>query len=66
MQKHIDMTDSAQAVLHSLTGTNATPVQISNITGISAEKCQLILTQLVIAGIAEDVTGSGEKFRRCV
>ncbi|HCE0694023.1 TPA: hypothetical protein O7L81_004364 [Escherichia coli] len=32
---------------------------------VSEARCQLILTQLVLAGLAKDNGGYGNKFRRC-
>lgn len=65
MHNHIDMTDSAQAVLHFLPSIWTSPDKISEMTGITPPKCQLILTQLAMAGLVEDLSGGGENFRRC-
>ncbi|WP_338423726.1 hypothetical protein [Pantoea ananatis] len=59
------MTDSAQAVLHFLPSVWTSPDKISEMTGISQPKCQLILTQLAMAGLVEDLTNMSESFRRC-
>ncbi|WP_268952955.1 hypothetical protein [Plesiomonas shigelloides] len=35
------------------------------ITGMTAACCQLILTQLAMAGLVEDAMGEGRYFKRC-
>ena len=66
MLKQQDMTEAAAAVLHFLpTNKWVTPRTMTGITGISEARCQLILTQLVLAGLAKDNGGFGNKFRRC-
>lgn len=65
MINHEDMTDSAQAVLHFLPAKWTSPDKVSEMTGITPPKCQLILTQLAMAGLVEDLSGGGENFRRC-
>ena len=57
MLKQQDMTETAAAVLH--------PRMMTRTTGVSEARCQLILTQLVLAGLAKDNGGYGNKFRRC-
>ncbi|MLN78295.1 hypothetical protein DP238_25575 [Escherichia coli] len=42
-----------------------TPRMMTRTTGVSEARCQLILTQLVLAGLAKDNGGYGNKFRRC-
>ncbi|WP_442836541.1 hypothetical protein [Pantoea ananatis] len=65
MNNHEDMTDSAQAVLHFLPAKWTSTEKVSDMTGITRPRCQLILTQLAMAGLVEDLSGGGEKFRRC-
>lgn len=59
------MTEKAQSVFHFLPEKWATPADVSKVTGITAPQCQMILTQLALAGMAEDFKGRGQKFRRC-
>lgn len=65
MINHKDMSDSAQAVLHFLPDAWTSPDMVSEVTGIAIPRCQLILTQLAMAGLIEDLSGTGERFRRC-
>lgn len=46
-------------------GKLVTSCMMTGFTGISEARCQLILTQLVLAGLAKDDGGFGNKFRRC-
>ncbi|WP_370620445.1 hypothetical protein [Pantoea ananatis] len=65
MINHEDITDSAQVVLHFLPDSWTSPDMVSEVTAITIHRCQLILTQLAMAGLIEDLSGTGEKFRRC-
>ncbi len=66
MLKQQDMTETAAAVLHFLPADKwVTPRMMTRTTGVSEARCQLILTQLVLAGLAKDNGGYGNKFRRC-
>ena len=66
MLKQQDMTEPAAAVLHFLPADKwVTPRMMTRTTGVSEARCQLILTQLVLAGLAKDNGGYGNKFRRC-
>ena len=52
MLKQQDMTETAAAVLHFLpAGKWVTPRMMTRTTGVSEARCQLILTQLVLAGV---------------
>ncbi|MFP1453609.1 hypothetical protein ACLB1N_32840 [Escherichia coli] len=65
MLKQQDMTETATAVLHFLPADKwVTPRIITELTGVSEARCQLILTQLVLAGL-RILGGYGNKFRRC-
>lgn len=61
-----DMTYTAKILYSCLSNTNWKSVEyLANLMRISAGRCQLILTQLVMAGLAvEDI--SGENFKRCL
>ncbi|HBR4491193.1 TrmB family transcriptional regulator [Klebsiella pneumoniae] len=48
-----DMTETARAVFNTLTNEPATAGEIAQNTHLSRECCQLILTQLVMAGLSE-------------
>ncbi|HHF8701612.1 TPA: TrmB family transcriptional regulator [Klebsiella pneumoniae] len=48
-----DMTETARAVFNTLTNEPATVGEIAQNTHLSRECCQLILTQLVMAGLSE-------------
>ncbi|EOX2496509.1 TrmB family transcriptional regulator [Escherichia coli] len=50
MLKQQDMTETARAVFNELSATE--PATVGN-TYLSRERCQLILTQLVMAGLAD-------------
>ncbi|MCX8955813.1 hypothetical protein [Erwinia psidii] len=65
MLKQTPVTENAEAVLHFLPSEWTTPGDISRITGMAMPCCQLILTQLPMAGLAEDKSGEGNQFRRC-
>lgn len=66
MLKQQDMTETAAAVLYFLPADKwVTPRMMTRTTGVSEAQCQLILTQLVLAGLAKDNGGYGNKFRRC-
>ncbi|EKY9459016.1 TPA: hypothetical protein M8I21_004283, partial [Escherichia coli] len=55
MLKQQDMTETAAAVLHFLPADKwVTPRMMTRTTGVSEARCQLILTQLVLAGLAKD------------
>jgi hypothetical protein len=61
-----DMTENAAAVYHFLPSDKWVTVRaMVGITGVSEARCQLILTQLVIAGLAKENGGYGNKFKRC-
>lgn len=54
MQKQQDMTETARVVFNGLSVTEpATVGEIAQNTYLSRERCQLILTQLVMAGLAD-------------
>lgn len=58
MLKQQDMTETAAAVLHFLPADKwVTPRMMTRTTGVSEARCQLILTQLVLAGLAKDNGG---------
>ncbi|WP_249536987.1 hypothetical protein, partial [Escherichia coli] len=58
MLKQQDMTETARVVFNELSATEpATVGEIAQNTYLSRERCQLILTQLVMAG------GGGNPFR---
>ena len=66
MLKQQDMTETAAAVIHFLPADQwVTPRMMTRTTGVSEARCQLILTLLVLAGLAKDNGGYGNKFRRC-
>ncbi|MGL5370807.1 MAG: hypothetical protein ACRDBF_07250 [Plesiomonas shigelloides] len=68
MQNHVDMTVPAHNVYRVLASDSwVAPVDMERITGLTEARCQLILTQLVLAGLAEDISGNGSMyFRRCL
>ncbi len=67
MLKQQDMTETAAAVLHFLPADKwVTPRMMTRTTGVSEARCQLILTQLVLAGLAKDNGGYGNKFSPCL
>ncbi|WP_250145825.1 TrmB family transcriptional regulator [Escherichia coli] len=54
MLKQQDMTETARVVFNELSVTEpATAGEIAQNTYLSRERCQLILTQLVMAGLAD-------------
>ncbi|MCV5948521.1 TrmB family transcriptional regulator, partial [Escherichia coli] len=53
MLKQQDMTETAKVVFNELNGKPATVGEIAQNTYLSRERCQLILTQLVMAGLAD-------------
>ncbi|KFH93735.1 hypothetical protein GR07_19095 [Escherichia coli] len=54
MLKQQDMTEAARVVFNELSVTDpATVREIAQNTYLSRERCQLILTQLVMAGLAD-------------
>ncbi len=54
MLKQQDMTETARVVFNELSATApATVGEIAQNTYLSRERCQLILTQLVMAGLAD-------------
>ena len=62
MLKQQDMTETAAAVLHFLPADKwVTPRMMTRTTGVSEARCQLILTQLVLAGtgINSDAASNG-------
>ena len=65
MLKQQDMTETAKVVFNELSIEPTTAGEIAQNTYLSRERCQLILTQLVLAGLAKDNGGYGNKFRRC-
>ncbi|WP_162287020.1 hypothetical protein [Pantoea stewartii] len=61
-----DMTETAQDLYHFLpTDKWVSPDHMERLTGVSEARCQLILTQMVMAGMAEDKGGFGNSFKRC-
>ncbi|KEM75650.1 hypothetical protein [Escherichia coli] len=50
MLKQLDMTETAKVVFNELSVEPATVGEIAQNTYLSRERCQLILTQLVMAG----------------
>lgn len=48
-----DMTETAKAVFNELSDKPATAGEIAQNTHLTRERCQLILTQLVMAGLSE-------------
>lgn len=48
-----DMTETARAVFNTLSNEPTTAGEIAQNTHLSRECCQLILTQLVMAGLSE-------------
>ncbi|AFJ47200.1 hypothetical protein [Shimwellia blattae] len=60
------MTDVATAVLGFLHARKWTHIDdIARATGFSPARCQLILTQLELASLADNKDGQGMQFRRC-
>ncbi|HHT0524779.1 TPA: TrmB family transcriptional regulator [Klebsiella michiganensis] len=48
-----DMTETARAVFNALSNEPTTAGEIAQNTYLSRERCQLILTQLVMAGLSD-------------
>lgn len=53
MLKQKDMTDTARKVFNELSNEPATVGEIAQNTHLTRERCQLILTQLVMAGLSD-------------
>ncbi len=53
MQNHQDMTETARVVFNELSNEPATVGEIAQNTYLTRERCQLILTQLVMAGLSD-------------
>ncbi|EOA5504126.1 TrmB family transcriptional regulator [Enterobacter hormaechei] len=53
MQNQPYMTEEAKAVFNELSTSPSTAGEIAQNTHLSREKCQLILTQLVMAGLLD-------------
>ncbi len=53
MQNHQDMTETARVVFNELSNKPATVGEIAQNTYLTRERCQLILTQLVMAGLSD-------------
>jgi len=65
MLKQQDMTETANIIYRCLNNENWKSVgYLANLMRISEGRCQLILTQLVMAGLAIEDT-CGENFKRC-
>lgn len=48
-----DMTEAAKSVFNTLCEEPATAGEIAEMTHMTRERCQLILTQLVMAGLSD-------------
>ncbi|OAT17399.1 phage protein [Buttiauxella gaviniae ATCC 51604] len=57
MLKQQDMTKTGKAVFNELNDKPATVGEIAQNTHLTRERCQLILTQLVMAGLSEYQVG---------
>lgn len=53
MPNQQDMTETAKAVLNAISDKPATAGEIAQNTHLTRERCQLILTQLVMAGLSD-------------
>ncbi|HBQ8048217.1 hypothetical protein C3J74_09765 [Klebsiella pneumoniae subsp. pneumoniae] len=53
MLNQMDMTETAKAVFNELSDKPATAGEIAQNTHLSRERCQFILTQLVMAGLSD-------------
>lgn len=53
MLNQLDMTEEAKAVFNELADAPATAGEIAQNTHLTRERCQLILKQLVLAGLSE-------------
>ena len=58
-----DMTETAKAVFNELSDKPATVGEIAQNTHLSRERCQLILTQLVMAGLSDYQFGCYKRFQ---
>lgn len=58
-----DMTETAKAVFNKLSDKPATVGEIAQNTHLSRERCQLILTQLVMAGLSDYQFGCYKRFQ---
>jgi predicted Rossmann fold nucleotide-binding protein DprA/Smf involved in DNA uptake len=63
MLKQQDMTEAAKAVLNELSAEPATVGEIAQNTHLTREHCQLILTQLVMAGLSDYQLGCYMRLR---
>lgn len=54
MLKHNSMTEEAKLVLNAVTGEPATVGEVSQFTELTNSCCQLILTQLSMAGLIKE------------
>ncbi|MDX7992243.1 MarR family transcriptional regulator [Xenorhabdus littoralis] len=65
MLKHEDMTTAAACVLETLSPHDWVSVSdVSTLTGLSAPRCQLLLTQFCLAGLMES-REDDTFFKRC-
>jgi hypothetical protein len=63
MLKQQDMAEAAKAVFNELSDDPATVGEISQNTHLTRERCQLILTQLVMAGLSDYQFGCYKRLR---
>jgi predicted transcriptional regulator len=63
MLKQQDMTEAAKAVFNELSDDPVTVGEISQNTHLTRERCQLILTQLVMAGLSDYQFGCYKRLR---
>ncbi|UNH23120.1 TrmB family transcriptional regulator [Moellerella wisconsensis] len=54
MLKHVDMTEKARLVFNAVTDEPATAGEVSQFVELTPPSCQLILTQLVMAGLIKE------------
>lgn len=54
MLKHVDMTEKARLVFNAVTDVPATTSEVSQDAKLTDSCCQLILTQLVMAGLIKE------------
>ncbi|KLN47474.1 TrmB family transcriptional regulator [Providencia rettgeri] len=54
MLKQIDMTEEAKIVFNAVTDEPATVGEIAWLTELAKSRCQLILTQLAMAGLIKE------------
>ena len=64
MLKQQDMTEPAKVVFNELRIEPTTAGEIAQNTYLSRERCQLILTQLVMAGLADYQFGCYRRLQR--